>query len=131
MAPRSILLINASATAGTAVVMLATRSLLAPLFGLATPLLLDLTAVAFLLYAGVIALFAMKKPVPREALLTFAGVDAAWVLYSAAILILFWTMLTPVARVLVIGVALIVEVFATLQYRAAGGLRRPVLRSQA
>lgn len=35
-------------------------------------------------------------------------------------LVLFWTELTPFARALVIVAALAVEVFAALQYRAAG-----------
>ena len=35
-------------------------------------------------------------------------------------LLLFWAELAPVARVLVIAVALVVELFATLQLRAAG-----------
>jgi hypothetical protein len=123
MTPRQILSINASATAITAVAMLAVRSALAPLFGLGTPLLLDVTAVSFLIYAGVIALAAARRPVAREALLAFAAIDVAWVVFSAVVLLLFWSDLTPVARALVLVVALIVEVFATLQYRAAGGLR--------
>ena len=52
--------------------------------------------------------------------MAFAIVDALWVAGSAVVLLLFWGQLTPVARVLVIAVALAVEVFATLQYRAAG-----------
>ena len=40
--------------------------------------------------------------------------------FSAAVLLLFWDQLTPVGRSLVIAVALVVEAFATLQYRAAG-----------
>ena len=51
--------------------------------------------------------------------MAFAIVDALWVAGSAVVLLLFWGQLTPVARVLVIAVALAVEVFATLQYRAA------------
>jgi hypothetical protein len=123
MTARQILTVNASATAVTAIAMLAARNVLAPLFGLSTPLLLDVTAVAFLVYAGALVFAGTRRPVPREALLTFAAIDAAWVVYSAAILFLFWPALTPIARTLVIAVALVVEVFATLQYRAAGGLR--------
>jgi hypothetical protein len=39
---------------------------------------------------------------------------------SAVVLVLFWTELAPLARLLVVAVALVVEVFATLQFRAAG-----------
>ena len=123
MTGRLILSINATATALTGIAMLATRGLLAPLFGLSTPFLLDVTAIAFVVLAGVLAVMASRRPVPREALLTFAALDAAWVAFSAVILVLFWPNLTPIARALVIAVALVVEVFATLEYRAAGGWR--------
>jgi hypothetical protein len=39
---------------------------------------------------------------------------------SGLVLLLFWSELAPVARVLVIAAAVVVEVFATLQFRAAG-----------
>jgi hypothetical protein len=123
MTARQILSFNAVATAVSAIAMLATRSFLAPLFGLATPLLLDIVAVGFLGYAGVLAAAATRRPVPRAALLTFAAADAAWVLLSAIVLVLFWSQLTPIARVLIVAVALFCEVAATLQFRAAGGLR--------
>lgn len=122
MTARQILSFNAVATAVSAIAMLATRSLLAPLFGLATPLLLDVVAVAFLGYAGVLTVAAARRPVPRAALLTFAAADAAWVLVSAVVLVLFWSQLTPIARVLIVAVALFCEVAATLQFRAAGGM---------
>jgi hypothetical protein len=46
--------------------------------------------------------------------------NAVWVGASAMVLLLFWDQLAPVARPFVIAVALAVEVFATLQFRAAG-----------
>ena len=38
---------------------------------------------------------------------------------SALVLLLFWNELMPVARILVIGAAVVVDVFAMLQFRAA------------
>ena len=32
---------------------------------------------------------------------------------------MFWPQLTPIARVLIVGVAIVVDAFAMLQYRAA------------
>ncbi len=120
---RQILSVNAAATAISAIAMLAGRSLLAPLFGLASPLLLDVVAVGFLGYAAVLAGAARRRPVARRALLAFSAADAAWVVISAVALWLFWSQLAPIARVLVAAVALFCEVAATLQFRAAGGLR--------
>jgi hypothetical protein len=77
-------------------------------------------SVSFLVYAAALVVTARARPVRRAALLGFAIADAAWVVASAVVLLLFWGQLAPLARLLVIAVALVVEVFATLQYRAAG-----------
>jgi len=53
--------------------------------------------------------------------LAFTVADLLWVAVSAIVLVLFWPELTGVARFLIIAVALVVEVLATLQFRAAGG----------
>ena len=42
-----------------------------------------------------------------------------WVVGSVVVLLLFWPQLAPIARVLIIGVALVVDAFAMLQFRAA------------
>jgi hypothetical protein len=119
MTSNRILQINATATAATGLAMLAARGFLPPLFGLGSPLLLDLVAIFFLVYAGALFFFAARPQVERPALLAFAAGDAAWVVGSAVVLLLFWSQLTPVARVLIIGVAIVVDAFAMLQYRAA------------
>ena len=120
---RQILSVNAAATAVSAIAMLAGRSFLTPLFGLTSPLLLDVVALGFLGYAAVLAAVLRRPSVPRRALLAFAAADAAWVVLSAVALLLWWSHWTPIARVLVVGVALFCEVAAMLQLRAAGGLR--------
>jgi len=47
-------------------------------------------------------------------------VDALWVAGSAVVLVLFWGQFAPVARLIVIAAAVVVDLFATLQFRAAG-----------
>ena len=120
MTPQRILQLNALSTAACAIGMLLTRGTLHTLFGLDTPLLLDVVAVGLLACAGALGAVARQETIARSTLMAFAIVDALWVVGSAVVLLLFWGQLTPVARVLVIAVALAVEVFATLQYRAAG-----------
>ena len=122
MAPQRILMFNAVSTAACAVAMLAGRGLLPPLFGLESPALLDAIAVALLGYAGLLYAAARRARVSRATLMAFTAADGLWVVGSAAILLLFWSQLAPVARVLVIAAALVVEVLATLQLRAAGQL---------
>jgi hypothetical protein len=127
MTPHRLLHLNALSTGACAIGMLLTRSVLHPLFGLDSPVLPDVLAVGLLGYAGALVVAARREAVDRQTLMVFAVVDALWVVASAVVLSLFWGQFTPVARVLVIGVALVVEVFAALQYRAAGPARPPRL----
>jgi hypothetical protein len=128
MTPHRILGLNALATAACALGMLATRGTLYTLFGLRTPALLDVLAVGLLVYAGLLWL-ATHRPISRQTLMTFTAADALWVVASAMVLVLFWGQFDALARLLIIAVALVVEVFATLQYFAAGrvGGRSPQL----
>lgn len=116
---RTTLLMDAVATSATAVTMLAARSVLYPYFGLPTSQLLDITAVAFLIYAAIIALVARQELISRVAMMAVAGANAAYVMASIALLVMFWPALDPIGRALIIAVALVVEVFATLQFAAA------------
>ena len=119
MTSHRILQLNAVSTAACGVGMLAAREILPALFGLDGPALLDLLAVALLLYAGLLALAAHRRPVARQALIAFTVADALWVTASAVVLLSFWADFAAIARSLVIAVAVVVEVFATLQFRAA------------
>jgi hypothetical protein len=123
MTSHRILQLNAVSTAACGVGMLATRENLPPLFGLNGPMLLDLVAVGLLLYAGLLAAAAYWRPVTRQALIAFTVADALWVAASVIVLLLFWADFASIARFLVIAVALVVEVFATLQFRAAGRIQ--------
>jgi len=120
MTSHRILQLNAISTAACAVGMLAARGVLPALFGLDGPALLDLLAVGLLAYAGTLAGAANRRPVTRQALLAFTVADVLWVVASAIVLLLFWPEFAAIARFLVIVVALVVEVFATLQFLAAG-----------
>lgn len=120
MTPHHILLMNAVSTAACAIGMLATRPFLYSMFGLDGPALLDALAVGLLGYAGALTIAARRQPVSRLTLMVFTAGDVLWVVGSALVLALFWTQLTPLARMLVIATAVVVEVFASLQFRAAG-----------
>ena len=123
MLAHRVLQLNGSATAVSAVAILATRGILPPLFGLTSPIVFDVIAIAFLAYAGALFAAAARKPVSAKTMMVFTAADAAWVVGSAIVLVLYWAQLTPLARILVIAVALAVELFASLQYRAAGAIR--------
>lgn len=72
-----------------------------------------------LLYAGSLVVVTRREPPDRRALMTAAALDAGWVVGSAVVLIVAWAQLAPAGRVLLIAAALIVDVFATLQFRVA------------
>src|SRR5262245_24756026 len=119
MASHRILRLNAVSTAACALALLAARGSLYALFGLDGPTLLDVVAVALLAYAGALAWAARSHSVTREALMAFTVVDGLWVAASVLVLLACWSQLAPVARLLIIIVGLVVEIFATLQFRAA------------
>ena len=119
MTSHRILQLNAASTAACGVAMLAARGTLHTLFGLDTAAPLDVLAIGFVAYAAMLAFAAHRRPVSRQALIAFTVADGLWVAASAIVLLLFWTQLAAVARLLVIAAALLVEVFATLQFRAA------------
>jgi hypothetical protein len=119
MKSHRILQLNAASTAACALGMLATRGTLHTFFGLETPILLDVVAVGLLMYAGALGVAAGRQPVTRQALMTFTVADGLWVAASVIVLLAFWSQLSPVARFLIFAVGVVVEIFATLQFRAA------------
>ncbi len=119
MTARPALLMDASLTAVSALVLIAAREALSPLFGLTSPSLLNAIGGILLLYAGSLTIAARRDPPHTRALLTAALLNAAWVLGSAIVLIAAWSALTPAGRTLIIATALVVEVFAVLQFRAS------------
>jgi hypothetical protein len=116
---RRAVVIDAAATTATAVLMLAARGILYPYFGLASPLLLDIAAAAFIAYAATIGLAAARPDISRTTLLTIAGANVAFVIASMVLLVTFWSALHPAGRALIVAVAVAVEGFALLQFTAA------------
>lgn len=119
MTSHRILQLNAVSTAACAVGMLLTRGTLYSFFGLRASLLLDVLAIGLLAYAAALAYAAQRPPVTRQVLIAFTVADGLWVAASAIVLVLFWGQLAAIARFLIIAVGLVVEIFATLQLRAA------------
>ncbi len=124
LTPRHTLLIDAAATTATGLLMLAGRGLLYPYFGLESPLVLDLTAIAFIVYAAIIAFAARQDEVSRAVLMTTAAANVGYVLASAVVLLMFWPELQPIGRALIVVIAIAVEGFATLQFAAGRRLGR-------
>ena len=92
MTSHRILQLNAVSTAACAVAMLVTRGTLCSFFGLPAPILLDVLAIGFLVYAGALAFAAQREPVSRRALMAFTVADGLWVAASI-VMLLFWVSL--------------------------------------
>ena len=119
MTAHRILQINAVSTGACALGIFAARPIVPSLFGLEGPVLLDTVGVGLAAYALVSGLAASRETVRRRTLIVFTVADALWVIASGVVLVLFWTELAAIARALIIVVALTVELFAVLQFRAA------------
>ena len=127
MTSNRILLLNAIATAGCAIGMLVTRGILFQFFGARAPALRRDCRRPARLRGG--AVMSARQPrVDRGTLLAFTVADGMWVVGSAIVLLVFWNQLAPIARVLVIAVAVVVDMFAMLQFRAAGRVTQEAVR---
>ena len=127
MNARRTLLANACVTAVSAVLIFAARESLYPLFGLESSGLLASIAVGLGVYAAILAVVARREALDRRVVMTAAILDAAWVAGSAVVLIAAWTQVAPAGRMLLMVTAVIVEVFATLQFRAARAMPAPTV----
>jgi hypothetical protein len=119
MTTNRILQLNALITATSAIVMLAARPYLYPLFGLSAPLWFDVATGIFAVYAALLVVAARRQVVPRAALWAFTIGDGACFLAGVGLLLVFWTEMSPIGRVLMILTTLVVDCFAWAQFRAA------------
>ena len=87
MTANRILQLNAIATAGCALGMLLTRSVLFQFFGATGPVLFDVIAVGLLGYAGALWVSARPSRINRGTLLVFTVADGMWVAGSAIVLV--------------------------------------------
>ena len=119
MTANRILQLNAVITAVCAAAMLAARPYLFPLFGLSSPMWLDVATIVFIVYAAALVSAASRTVVPRAALWAFTIGDGMCFVVGLLILVAFWSDMTPVARVLLAITTIVVDGFSIAQFRAA------------
>ena len=115
---RNALLLDAVATGGTALLLLAGGGLLAGPLGLPEPLLRG-AGLTLLPFVGLVA-WAALRCAPPAAVWAIVACNAAWVLASFALLV-GWSDPTSLGAAFVIAQAVVVGAFAELQFI---GLRR-------
>ncbi len=119
---RNALLLDAVATAATAFLAVAAASLLAPLLGLPADLLFY-AGLPLLPFAGFVYLTSRGDPISRKSAIAIVIINALWVIDSIALLVTGFVEPTALGYTFVIGQALVVALFAELQFT---GLRRAV-----
>jgi hypothetical protein len=112
---------NAAFSTACAVLMLTAAEPLARATGIPAPLLWSI-GIALLIFALDLVLVARLRQVHTALVWAFIGADGAWVVGSVVVLAVA-SILTPVGQGLVATVALVVGIFAALQYR---GLRAAI-----
>jgi hypothetical protein len=119
MTANRLLQLNAVITAVSAAAMLAARPYLYPLFGLSSPMWLDVATVVFIVYAVALVAAASRASVPRAALWAFTIGDGMCFALGLLLLIAFWSEMTPIARLLLAVTAIVVDGFSIAQFKAA------------
>ena len=119
---RNALLLDAVATAATAFLAVAAAPLLEPLLGLPADLLFY-AGLPLLPFAGFVYLTSRGEPISRKSATAVVIINALWVIDSIALLFTCWVAPTALGYTFVIGQALVVALFAELQFT---GLRRSI-----
>lgn len=84
--------------------------------GLQTPIILIVVGIVSLLYAVSLFLTTARPSIDRRSGMTYAFLDSAWVVASLVILVTGWVSLTIEGKWAVGLVAVIVAIFAELQF---------------
>jgi hypothetical protein len=133
---RLALVADAAATTATALLMFVAAATLGPLLGLPHTLL-TYAGVALFPYAAVVAYLGTRRQVARGAVWAVIACNVAWAVDSLLLLATGWIEPTRLGYAFVIGQALIVALFAEVQYiglrqsgAAVDGPRREVASSR-
>ncbi len=107
--------VNATFSATTGVTMLLLARPVAERLGFEWPWVLFFIGVGLLLFAADLALLSRKDPIPRPRTILIIAADVGWVLGSALLLLGWPQLFNSLGRWVVLGVALVVTLFAVLQ----------------
>src|SRR5262245_45720347 len=118
---RKSLLLDATATGATSVLLIAGAGLLDGLLGLPVALMRE-AGLVLLPFVAFVAWVGTRNHVSRGAVRTIIAANALWVAASVGLLVGGWVAPTVLGYAFVIAQAAVVALFGELQY---SGLRRP------
>ena len=112
---RFVIIADALATAGTGLLMVTLGGALEPLLGIPASLM-HYAGLGLLPYAAVVGYLGSRTRVPRWAILAVVVGNVLWTVDSVLLLLTGWVEPTKLGYAFVIGQAVVVGVFAELQY---------------
>ena len=112
---RKALWLDASSSAGMAVLLLLIAPTLAPLLGLDAALLRGV-GVSFVPFVALVAWTASRDRIPRAAAGWVIGLNAVWAAGCLAIVLMGWLQPTTLGSAFIVAQALFVGVMAELQF---------------
>jgi hypothetical protein len=118
---RKSLMLDAVATAATALMLIAGAGLLDGLLGLPVALMRE-AGLILVPFVAFVAWVGTREDVARGAVWTIIAANALWVAASIGLLVSGWVAPTALGYAFVIAQAAVVALFAELQY---AGLKRP------
>ena len=119
---RRALLLDAAASGGTGLLMIAGAGLLEGLLGLPAALLRG-AGIVLIPYVAFVAYAATRESIARSAVWAIIAANGLWAAASALLLVGGWVAPTALGYAFVAGQALVVALLGELQYM---GLRRPL-----
>lgn len=122
MPVRLVLRLNAIFSGAGGLGLLLLSEPLADAFGISRMILLAV-GLGLVVYAADLSVVAVRNGLRRAVVLQFAGADAAWVLASIGVLVVWPEALSLAGRLALAAAAIPVTAFAALQYRGARTLR--------
>lgn len=122
---RNVLLADAAASAATGVLMALGAGFLAPVLGLPSILLCE-AGIILLPFAVLVAWIAARKPPVRGWVWAVVVCNALWVLDSIVLLMSGWVAPTVLGQAFVIAQAVVVALFAELEYFALRRSTQPL-----
>lgn len=125
---RTVLLGDAAAAGATGLLLAAGAGPLSALLELPQPLLLA-AGLVLLPWAALLAWLGAKPALPAASVWAVIGINLLWVIESAALLLLGWVQPNMLGTAFVIAQAVVVVIFAELQFLALRRARQGGLAS--
>lgn len=120
---RRVLLADAATSGATGLLMALGAGVLEPWLGVPA-MLLDYAGLSLLPFAALVAYLATRENMPRSAVWVVVACNALWAVDSIVLLLSGWIDPTGLGRAFVIAQAVVVALFAELEYF---GLRKSTL----